>query len=320
MWLKTSFVDLPYLIVSIWYMCAAGVNLTKGRVALSASVAQVALVLVKMVAKLYSPGRQLVRMASIPSFTAGASDEFPNKLGPYIMSKTPVRPADFEFSGGQATGACRQWTLKEGILATDRLAPALPSLSGRLSPAHPVTLKPTARTEACIPLEAAEFCWCYAAEKRGDLEGGSGETWSLITKGGFMYFDKAHELLQANACGMAPPGTEGGLEFSVPRKWRSEWTRDLARKKRWQEVTMNSMVGAGAQYYSWIIPNEKFFDDQGRELPLQPDAPSGAFAYLFHDIEDEHDDMDVYFCVDGTLRRRWNRNSTLVFHDAQECV
>jgi len=96
-----------------------------------------------------------------------------------------------------------------------------------------------------------------------------------------MYFDSNRSVLQVNTL-LAPEGNEGGLQFSKPKRWKSEWTSYLAKKGRFQEITIKDLTETGATHFCWLRPGESIYGKDDWQMHSQPEVSHGGFAYLFH--------------------------------------
>merc|ERR1712136_268730 len=88
------------------------------------------------------------------------------------------------------------------------------------------------------------------------------------------------------AISISPNDPKGLLRFNPPQHWKRAWTEPLAKKKRFQRITVESFRACGAQYFCWLNPLEVLGD---------VNAPrNGAFVYLFSKDMSPHG-ADCYF-------------------------
>ena len=99
--------------------------------------------------------------------------------------------------------------------------------------------------------------------------------------GGFLLRDSAGAVVVVQAitrASTASPSSKRNcsLQFSTPRKWRSEFTQVLSKAGRLQGVTLPELKAAGAEHFCWISPRETFVLGEESWRP----ATHGAFLYL----------------------------------------
>lgn len=140
------------------------------------------------------------------------------------------------------------------------------------------------------------FAWCYplASGSTADssaweaVQLGSRKTYAadlrFMLVGGYVYFDRDKKPKQAIS--ISPNDPKGLLRFNPPQHWKRAWTEPLAKKKRFQRITVESFRACGAQYFCWLNPLEVLGD---------VNAPrNGAFVYLFSKDMSPHG-ADCYF-------------------------
>lgn len=178
-------------------------------------------------------------------------------------------------------------------------------ITGQHAPIAPVTLEVGARDMAKIPHGATHFCWVYpptgftqlTEEQKvsiNDLVNTGDPEYTFVALGGFAYFYIDHEtceVLQTNAL----VKSDNGLVFEGPHPWRSEYTENLQRQGRFQDVTIGELLELGVKKYCFINPNERLKSSKRNGIDWQP-ARNGAFVYLY-DERLRPQRFDCYFPV-----------------------
>ncbi|ETO26278.1 hypothetical protein RFI_10861 [Reticulomyxa filosa] len=248
-------------------------------------------------------------------------DEFPNKLGPFGIQRTSysathfstlfVHPKDDGFyqldplrifkERDPALTTLKeflQFVVKNGDSSTNEYG-----VIGQISPVYAVTLDSHAKKKAGIPENSTKFAWMYpgtlptselAVHPRMATAWMGDCNISILTVGGYAYFNDEDKLLAVNAL---TPAKNGGLQFSPPKKWDASFTKKLYRKGRFQEITLAALSDKGASRFAWLFPNEELTNDRNETRKF---CAHGGFVYLFHDIDDSSPEKvarDCYFEV-----------------------
>mmetsp|Transcript_10273 Transcript_10273/g.35977 ORF Transcript_10273/g.35977 Transcript_10273/m.35977 type:complete len:1199 (+) Transcript_10273:66-3662(+) len=187
-----------------------------------------------------------------------------------------------------------------GVFETGRPGSAA-CLVVQLSPATPVNLPESARRGLHLPEGPGFFvAWMYPLVLEwqpliGDIDSSSLDSpeWSLLTVGGFVYMKSVAagstnriDWLCANSIAYSP---RGAMHFSAPQEWKAEWTQQLRRAGRFHKVTAQKWASAGAQFMSWVCPQEPIVTPRGLH---------GGFVFLFHGLEEpDTAGKDVFFEV-----------------------
>tara|TARA_B110001452_G_scaffold229694_2_gene205681 strand:+ start:629 stop:2131 length:1503 start_codon:yes stop_codon:yes gene_type:complete len=237
---------------------------------------------------------------------------FPAKLGPFQTAEVPFGARDLQcFVGPELSTSGCMWTMEQHAITRQRLAcPGVEfPLVGQWSPTHPVTLTAAEKRAIHIPEAATQFVFSYpvvAGAKLSVQPGGSTSTdralaeegpvcVSFLSVGGFCYLDGSANLLHATTL-LPSDRTDGGLQFSPPRRWEPQWTAALMRQGRFQRITIRPLNDLGAQHFCWLRPGEVIGG-----CATQPAVTHGGFAYLFHDSAlggtDDELMLDRYFAV-----------------------
>ena len=131
----------------------------------------------------------------------------------------------------------------------------------------------------------------------------------FLLHGGFVYFDISSQIVGVHALkpyfnasprGVTPALRGGMLQFGAPRRLAPACSAEIARRRRWQPVTMRHLRAAGARFFVWLIPGERIAGCAiGDKL--------GSFAFLLREPDDPPQSMpiagdgdapgDVYFPV-----------------------
>mmetsp|Transcript_78379 Transcript_78379/g.227473 ORF Transcript_78379/g.227473 Transcript_78379/m.227473 type:complete len:455 (-) Transcript_78379:115-1479(-) len=239
--------------------------------------------------------------------------KFPQTLGPFNLVDVPLEGARFEMPE-LCEDLRRQgfyWEMNPKVLETHGLQARTKRLFAQVSPAHPVELQPKQRA---VPKGACDFVWsypaagwegvesdCYAMDRWEEgLESGAAVK-SFLSVGGFMYFNDRGTVSGIRTLGRPDEGDTGCIHFAEPKRWLPEWTPPLAEMGRFQKNTLKAMRETGVRMYLWLRPHEVIEAVDGTPMPVQPEAPYGAFVYLFHDnvlaTDEVETALDRYFAV-----------------------
>ena len=124
---------------------------------------------------------------------------------------------------------------------------------------------------------------CANENHRTTCTGGTGDPeYTFLALGGFAYFrlqGETLETLQTNAL----VKSDNGLIFRGPHRWRSEYTENLQREERFQDVTIGELLELGVKKYCFINPNERLKSSAPNGVDWRP-VRDGGFVYLY----DEH--------------------------------
>jgi hypothetical protein len=207
---------------------------------------------------------------------------------------------------------------------------------GQVNPPADITLSAHERRLARIPPSATHFAFCYPLSGMSEVNGlgddilgqtaldealdklgrpaADGMAEPLLwfaTYGGFVYLEKCGVStagvecigtggFRAVAAIAVSPGSGSGLYFQPPQKWTGRFTIDLARKGRFQPITVPLLAKAGAKFFCWINPSERLYanhtDDTTSPSPPQVAPRHGAFVYLFGS-DMVHDERDCIFPI-----------------------
>ena len=152
------------------------------------------------------------------------------------------------------------------------------TVSGPLSPLHPINLPPRARRAIGIPAAAAHFAFCYPADgMEAVLEALNltDQPWAfLLLLGGFLYFDADYSPCGINSLTLA--GSSITLDFLGPFDARSAAVHQLDEQKRLCEVTLDALEAQGFVSFCWVHPHE---EPGGERLHHARDNPFGGFVY-----------------------------------------
>ena len=133
----------------------------------------------------------------------------------------------------------------------------------------------------------------------------------FLLHGGFVYFDMSSQIVgvhavmpyfNASARAVTPALRGGMLQFGAPRRLAPACSAEIARRRRWQPVTMRHLRAAGARFFVWLVPGERIAGCAiGDKL--------GSFAFLMREPDEPPHSMpiagdgdapgDVYFPVLG---------------------
>merc|ERR1719509_120534 len=158
------------------------------------------------------------------------------------------------------------------------------------------------KKKAKIPQNAKWFCWLYPIALNDDIfkensgaKLGDSEC-TLLTVGGYVYFDKDKKVVQVNT--LVPGNT--GLFFGPPKKFDKNWIPDLQKEGRFHQITIKPLRDAGARHFCWIRPNEPIVEYVSQNVTKKKIlCPFGGFAYLFNDNPYQHDERNRYFEILG---------------------
>jgi hypothetical protein len=110
---------------------------------------------------------------------------------------------------------------------------------------------------------------------------------AFLLEGGFAYYDSARNFI--GALSLASTDTEYYMHFGEPVKLSDEDVQRLHIAGRWVKTTSKKTTAAGAQYFTFINPNEQL---AGAAFP-----PMGCFAFLFRHPSQPADERDRYFPI-----------------------
>jgi len=241
---------------------------------------------------------------------------FPQQLGPFSTMQVELKGADVVMPplSDEFRRDGFYWELKHSALERVGLTAAASNIICQVSPAHPLSWGNDGCDRLAIPKGATSFAWCYACSGWDSVDSDAYilDTWmesvdgalglkSFLSVGGFVYFDDKGRFLGASTVGRPVDGEAGEMHFSEAMHWSSEWTKPLLEQGRFQPVTIKRLRDMGARMYVWLYPGEVIEGEDGNPLPNQPEAPHGAFVYLFHDDILSPDPSEValdrYFAV-----------------------
>mmetsp|Transcript_107008 Transcript_107008/g.302562 ORF Transcript_107008/g.302562 Transcript_107008/m.302562 type:complete len:315 (-) Transcript_107008:198-1142(-) len=203
---------------------------------------------------------------------------FPVSVGPFTMSQVSLAGAFNAFY--RLMPDCPR---PDPESAENFMAGLDPHLAGmgrgdvvfcQLSPLHRITLDVETRAAAQIPADALYFAWCYPMVLTKDgPRPGSGPRADFLTYGGYVYYDSARNVVGTNGIAPAPLDTQG-LMFGRRQCLPQVVADALSRQGRFQEITLQPLLAAGATHFAWIRPEE--FDTVA--------CQDGCFAYKFSDF------------------------------------
>lgn len=237
-------------------------------------------------------------------------ESFPQKLGPFSMSRVSFRADDLvmpgEVHGFTKTGF--SWEMNADVLKRYGLRSQASGIKGQASPIQPVTISGPNRETMMIPEEATHFVWAYPAGDwkqmilcgpiNQEQQDANSLVQNFLSVGGFIYFNNDGQFVGATTLGMIN-SAGGGMRFGKPKKWLREWTRALENSNRFQKVTMTSLWNLGARFFCWVAAGESILGLDGKPLQKQPSVANGGFVYLFHEnsTSTDPDDLtlDCYF-------------------------
>lgn len=223
-------------------------------------------------------------------------NEFPNKLGPFAILGTTLLPT-FIGDSSMYVIQINDATFDLDLLRSCDIIDEEGLGYGSVSPVHELTLSFENKALALIPESAARFVWAYPLFGMGSLNDAQKErlancspNLSFLVFGGFIYFDAQNTVLQANAIAQG-----NGLYFSGPQPWRHEFTSNLFKQGRFQDVTIAAMRDQGAKKYCWLKPDEVLVDISG--CVSWKIEGNGAFVYLFHEDQRDYSPLDRFFTI-----------------------
>lgn len=143
---------------------------------------------------------------------------------------------------------------------------------GQLSPLHDVTLDDETKAAANIPLDSKYFAWAYPVVDDGSVGNGGSAEHNFLKFGGYVYFSGSMDAIGTNSIAPAPIGTLG-LMFGRGQVLPDRVMCILQQKGRFQDITLQPLLEAGATHFAWIRPGE-----------FERDVASGngCFAYKFN--------------------------------------
>jgi nicotinamidase-related amidase len=134
------------------------------------------------------------------------------------------------------------------------------------SPFSKVTLPLEYRQNALIPMSAEQFAFIYPSKETNHSL--SPILRHLLTFGGFVYIDKSFRICGVTTFIEQP--TASTLCFDQIKTTDQKTINSLNSAKRFEEVTLQPLLDAGAVEFCWIHPNE--FNNM---------SPNGSFCYKF---------------------------------------
>jgi hypothetical protein len=219
-----------------------------------------------------------------------------NSLGPFGTRPTSLRLEFYVGSGRYGISFSDKLTIFEKL-------DVIPN--GSHGAYTKITLEGEAKRTANIPDEATHFCFCYPptgvttlsnADKLNlELAIGKGDPEiTFLSFGGYAYFQHIEEtdtyrFVVANALVQA----NTGLIFEGPFPWRSDFTQDLFRQSRFENVTISSLLESGIEMYCFINPGEVVTSKEGERWAP---CPNGGFVYLYNG-DGSHHPLDRYFTI-----------------------
>jgi len=221
---------------------------------------------------------------------------FPRRLAPFGLTTVPLKADDFLLPGSCTKYGFHWIMLNEVVERLGVRSTGDNQVTAMCSPSTPITLSEEERASVGIPPEAVDFVWSYPVANWDKVDGDPHllENWAadsastlavkdFLAVGGFMYFDSQKRLVHV-AASLHNKAGQGGLQFAAPRKWNPAWTACILEDGRFHRVTIGSLREAGAYYFCWLLPGERFRDEYGQLLASQPEVPHGGFAYVFHEL------------------------------------
>ncbi|CAF0802323.1 unnamed protein product [Didymodactylos carnosus] len=100
--------------------------------------------------------------------------------------------------------------------------------------------------------------------------------YTFLALGGFVYFkyeNHQYRTLRTNALVQA----DNGLVFEGPVQWKSEFTGNLWKQGRFQNITISTFAEMGIKFYCFLNPGEILKADNGIEWMV---AANGAFFMI----------------------------------------
>lgn len=239
-------------------------------------------------------------------------DRFPRRLDPFGLTAVTLKADDFILPSTSKTYGFHWIMLNEVVERLGVRSTGDNQVTAQCSPSTPITLSEEERASVGIPPEAVEFVWSYPVANWDkvdkdphlleDWENGGANNLAVkdfLAVGGFMYFDRYRRLVHV-AASLSNKARKGGMQFASPRKWDHAWTPAILEDGRFHRVTIGPLREAGAHYFCWLLPGERFTDEDGRPLASQPEVPHGGFAYIFHELNATSAQdlvVDCYFAV-----------------------
>jgi len=210
---------------------------------------------------------------------------FPHSLGPFHLEPTVgIAPAALQISEPVSSSpyAMRQWTLDREALGTASLqllagtllSPGT-SMTGHLSPRHPVKYPQSTVSTLQLPPGAEHYAWSYPLEVSWsslpdeNLSADDPDT-TFLRNGGFVYFDSSFNVVGVAAMQYS---ATGALCFGSPRQVALSWIDPLVRAGRFHTITLHDLGEESMTplcEHCWIAPHE-----------VSGLCPCGGFAYLF---------------------------------------
>ena len=255
-------------------------------------------------------------------FDVAEPSAFPHSLAPLIMYPVANCKA-LKLKSGNSVSDYDSKLLIEAELVTEELQGGeaikdvlalMSSASMSLSPSTEVNLPGEAMEKAGIPKEAVTFVFCHPSENMDwakienldydKIENSSNASpddlaiLNLLQVGAFVYFDKDENVCQINALGnlgldaQARKKALGSnnflmVQFGPPHPLVKTHVKKLIELDRFHPITLAMLFARKAQYFAWIKPGEV------------PNAPYGAFAYVFGDDNNQPlpTEQDLYFPI-----------------------
>mmetsp|Transcript_27734 Transcript_27734/g.45136 ORF Transcript_27734/g.45136 Transcript_27734/m.45136 type:complete len:430 (+) Transcript_27734:199-1488(+) len=221
-----------------------------------------------------------------------AINMFPNYLSPMSVLPTEVNNCMWRIVDKDKR------EIEITVAATDPvLQKRLGHLRLQLSPESPVTFNVSSRRVALIPAEASSFAFIYPStvlkERFRSMEDSVQQGVSSVAvahiyqNGGFVYYDRKGRVIAVTMLVSALSSTDASdlfhnqkiksrIQFHNPYVLPEEEIR--SRKDRWKPTQRPDMKRQGCKYFCWIKPRERIGGHRN---------PFGAFAYIFHGINEK---------------------------------
>ena len=164
------------------------------------------------------------------------------------------------------------------------------TIRGKLAPPNRITLGGEAKMKAGIPPRAHFFAFAYPLDCLvadtptllrtiiGSVSRLDDETFFFFLLGGFCYFDKELQFVQANAISLKRSLAE--LTFDGPYALRKNVAETLGEANRFLPFSLGWLNAAGLQKVAWVNPSERPGENALHETLTYP---AGAFVYARRD-------------------------------------
>jgi hypothetical protein len=183
---------------------------------------------------------------------------FPDVLGPFGVATTEDRL--------KVSCEGRRYTVdKEPSLLEHWKGPEGSIISGHLSSKAPITMADEMRSKLLIPVTASSFAFLFPTEGAEDLTdelkvsmANRGARYSILVFGGYIYFDKADNVVCTSAIVAPDESCANLIEFFEPKPLL-RYSQTGALSKRLEEwttnpVTISHLRKEGVQHFCWCPP------------------------------------------------------------------